>query len=204
MEIIIQWLTEHAQVAPYAIFGLLVIAGFSLPISEDVLLLVSGMLASTVMPEKTLHLFLATFLGSLASDVIAYGLGRSFGDSLYSKKWFGHTAKRRVDKMQAFYKKYCIWTLMIGRCIPFGVRNGIFMTAGVAKMRYVTFLACDTVACFFFSLALFFLAYSFGSNFDRVCHLVQHASIIAFATLLLFVIAFVVWKKRSRKIKQPL
>jgi len=203
MEIILQWLAEHAQLAPFAIFGLLVIAGFSLPISEDLLLLASGMLAATVMPEKAVHLFLATFLGSLLSDIIAYALGRSFGDSLPNKKWFGQKAKGRIDTMRKFYKKYGIWTLIVGRCIPFGVRNAIFMTAGVAKMRYMPFIVCDTIACFFFSSTLFLLAYSFGSNFDTVCDLVHHISVVIASIAFVFVVCFFFVKKR-RKVKQPL
>jgi membrane-associated protein len=202
MELLIEWLTAHIDLAPYALFALLVLAGFSLPISEDILLLASGMLASTVMPEKTIHLFMATFLGSLASDVIAFILGRSFGASLHTKKWFGQKAKRRLDSMQSFYKKHGIWALMIGRCIPFGVRNGIFMTAGAAKMRLVTFVVCDAIACFIFSLTLFSLAYSFGSNFDAVCDLVHHASLVLAAICVVGVVAVVLYKRRSRKAQE--
>ena len=200
MESILIWLSQNSEHAPLIIFSLLVIAGFSLPISEDLLLLTSGMLASTVIPEKTLALFLAVFFGSLASDVIAYALGRSFGDKIYGKKWFSLAGRRRIDKLKAFYKKHGVWTLVLGRCIPFGVRNGIFMIAGVAKMRFATFLLSDTIACFVFSATLFFLAYSFASHFDLVCDYVYQGSLVL-GVVTALVVAIIVYKRRQKALK---
>ena len=61
IESMAQWLTVHADHAPLFVFGLLLLAGFSLPISEDLLVIVSGVVASTVIPEQTVPLFIAVF-----------------------------------------------------------------------------------------------------------------------------------------------
>src|SRR5262249_5862942 len=147
----------------------------SLPVSEDLLLIASGVLASTVMPEKTVALFVAAFLGSYASDWVAYALGRFFGTKIFHMKWCG---VKRLEKLQTFYEKYGVFALMIGRCIPFGLRNGIFMTAGVGKMHFGKFLLSDGIACFLFSLVLFFLAYSFSSRTDELMSYVQSVGVI--------------------------
>lgn len=199
MESLVLWLTENSHQAPLLIFWLLVVAGFSLPISEDVLLIASGVLASTVIPEKTSQLFIAAFAGSYISDVIAYGLGRFFGDKIYRFKWF---KKKQADTLKAFYKKYGIWALGIGRCIPFGFRNGIFMSAGAAKMHFGRFLLSDGVACALFSAFIFSLAYSFGSNFDELASYVQSGGLIIGAVLLvaLALFAFISWRRKAVKV----
>ena len=45
----------------------------------------------------------------------------------------------RVAKVASFYQKYGVWTLVVGRFIPFGVRNALFLTAGIGKMSPVRF-----------------------------------------------------------------
>lgn len=198
MESLLFWLTEHCDQAPLLIFGLLVIAGFSLPISEDLLLIAGGVLASTVMPEKTVALFLAVFLGSYASDIIAYGLGRHFGEKIYCMKRLGASGQKKLDALRGFYVKYGIWALMIGRCIPFGLRNGIFMTAGAGKMHLGKFLVSDGLACLLFSSTLFYLAYSFGSNFDELSRYIHHGGIIALCIALLAGLTLFILARRKR------
>ncbi len=173
MEALLVWLCELGALAPLIIFALLVITGFSLPISEDLLLLASGALASTILPEYTIELFCAAFLGSFLSDCIAYGLGRFVGDKIYQMK-----AQTKIARLAAFYKKYGVLTLFVGRCIPFGIRNGIFMSAGAAKMKFYKFLITDGIACFIFSALLFYLAYSCGKNYEALAASVHQTSIL--------------------------
>jgi membrane-associated protein len=200
MESLVVWLCENSNQAPFLIFWLLVVAGFSLPISEDVLLIASGVLASTVIPEKTVHLFCAAFFGSYISDIIAYSLGRFFGERLNRLSWFKKN-EAHVTKLSAFYKKYGMWTLVIGRCIPFGLRNGVFMSAGAAKMHFGKFLLSDGLACLGFSAALFSLAYSFGSNFDELFSYVQQGGLIIGAVTVVAVVAFVIISRKRKAVK---
>ena len=179
MESLLVWLSEHGPLAPLIIFGLLVVTGFSLPISEDLILLVSGVLASTILPEYTIYLFCAAFFGSFVSDCIAYGLGRFVGERMYQMK-----TSEKMRRLSLFYKKYGILTLFVGRFIPFGFRNGIFMTAGAAKMRFYKFLLTDGVACFGFSALLFYLAYSCGQNYEALAASVHQTSVLVGIALL--------------------
>ena len=189
METLLQWLSLYADSAHYIIFALLILAGFSLPVSEEVMLIVSGVLASNVVPERTVHLFISSFLGCYFSDWIAYWLGRGIGDRLYRVKWLPFAVtEKRIARLQWFYANYGFWTLFIGRFIPFGVRNGIFMTAGVGKMHFGKFACSDLVGCLFFSVLIFYLAYSFGKNYDALCHCVHQSNIIIFALFAIVVV----------------
>lgn len=198
MESWVVWLCELGPYAPLLIFGLLIVTGFSLPVSEDLILLASGALASTLLPHLAVQLFLAAFLGSYFSDCIAFGLGRFFGGKFQRAK-----SEKQMGRLSSFYKKYGILTLFVGRLIPFGFRNGIFMTAGAGKMHFRTFLISDGIACLVFSGLLFFLAYSAGKNYESLAQSVQQASLGLGLFVLLCIGALAIYLVTKRKKKQP-
>lgn len=200
MESVLMWLTEHAEHAPLMIFWLLVLAGFSLPFSEDVLVIASGFLASCVIPERTPALFMAALFGSLIADIIAFIIGRFFGSRIYNMKWF-RSKQQGVDKLNAFYKKHGRWALFVGRCIPFGFRNGIFMSLGAAKMATTTFILCDSIACLAFCGLLFFLAYCFGAHVDVLYTYVHQTGLIIGGVVICALIIYAVVSRRKRAIK---
>ncbi len=199
MESLLGWLTAHAEHAYILVFFLLVVTGLSVPISEDVMLVASGVLAATVIPEHTLHLFLAVFLGTYASDNIAYGLGRFFGDKLCRMAWFQKILNpRRLEWLQSFMHRYGTWTLFLGRFIPFGFRNGIFMTAGFGKMPFMKFMLSDGVACLLFTALIFFAAYFVGQNYDKLLNSLHTAGLVSLLIVViaaLLVIGYAVRKK---------
>ncbi len=197
MESLLSWLHEVGPHAPWIIFALLVVTGFSLPVSEDVLLLASGVLASTILPEYTVELFCAAYFGSFIADCIAFGLGRMVGDRINQLK-----SQDKIQRVRMFYKKYGVLTLFVGRLIPFGIRNAIFMTAGAAKMRFYKFLISDGIACLGFSSLLFYLAYSCGKNYESLSTSVHQTSAFVGATILLLVAigALVYYLKKRKKV----
>jgi membrane protein DedA with SNARE-associated domain len=171
------------------------VTGFSLPVSEDLLLLASGVLASTVLPEYTWGLFLAALLGSYVSDVIAFVLGRLLGKKIY------RTKSDKMQKLASYYKKYGLVTLVVGRCIPFGVRNGIFMTAGASKMPFGKFLLSDGLACLAYSGLIFFIAYSCGKNYEQLVNVMHQTNIYVglFALAFLGALSIYLIVKRRKK-----
>jgi membrane protein DedA with SNARE-associated domain len=200
MDVIVSWFALHANHAHFIIFGLLLLAGFCLPISEEVMLIMSGFLASSIIPDHDVHLFLAAFLGCYFSDWIAYWLGRLVGARLYSVKWFQFALNaRRVKRLGRFYERHGFLTLVVGRFIPFGVRNGIFMTAGIGRMHFGKFAAIDLGGCAIFSSLLFTLAYSFGKNYDHLVAIVQKGNVLIFALFIVTILSgvLVLWARRK-------
>ena len=188
------WLSIHATYAPFFVFGLLLLTGCSLPISEDALVIASGVLASTVMPEQTAPLFIAVFLGSYLSDWIAYWIGRLVGTKLtrlpFLKKALSIERKHIVER---FFHRYGVLTLFIGRMIPFGIRNSVFMAAGAGGMRFGWFLLGDGLGCLLFSSAVFFLAFRAGENYGSLNRLLSSTGYVAAAVLLLSCAAYATW-----------
>jgi len=190
-----EFLTAHAHEAHWWIFCALILAGFNLPISEDLMLITSGMLASTLVPENTYILFTAVFLGCYLSDWISYGLGRTIGLKLLDFYWFGKSFKNdRLKLISNYYKKYGFLTLLIGRFIPFGVRNCLFITAGLSKMSFKKFIISDGLACFISNITLFSLSYSFGKNNALLLEYISQYNILVFSIFFILLISLLAYR----------
>lgn len=190
------FIQENAQYAHWIVFGLLMLAALNFPISEDLVILLSGVIASTLIPENTWKIFLGIFLGAYLSDLMVYGIGRRWGIHLWRIKWFARIfPPKRLQQIEAYYQRYGVFTLLVGRFIPFGVRNCLFTTAGMAKMRFWKFACADGVACLCSNSLLFSFAYFCGKNSTI---LVKYANIVIFS---LFLIALIgcVWYKKNKK-----
>lgn len=157
-------INSNVQNAPYIIFGLLFLAGFNIPVSEDLMIFTSAILASK-FPEYLVPLFTALFLGAYISDLICYSLmGRYLGHKLFKIKFFATVVTpEKLEKVNYFFKKYGVLTLIFGRFIPFGFRNALFISAGLGKMSAIKFAISDLIACSISVVAYFYIYFKFGA-----------------------------------------
>jgi membrane-associated protein len=199
MDSLIELISNHAHYAHWVIFGAIILAGMNIPISADVMVVISAVLAATVVPENTIELLLAVFLGCYFSAWVAYWIGRKFGPNLCKLGWFSKVlSPARLEKIANFYQKYGFLTLVIGRFIPFGFRNAIFMTAGISKMPFSRFIIRDFFACGLWSVSSFFIFYTLGQNYTVLCEHLKIFNIVIFAAFSVTVIGVVWYKKRKR------
>lgn len=197
MEMILEYIQANVAIAPYLIFGLLFLAGFNIPVSEDAMLFISALIA-VKNPEYTYQLFIAVFLGAYISDVICYAfMGRYLGSKIFKLKFFASVASpERIEKVNNFYNKYGILTLMLGRFIPFGVRNALFLTAGLGKMNAWKFAISDLIACSISCVAFFSLYYNFG---ETVIEYVKKGNVIIFSVAVIAGLVIFLKKKKASK-----
>lgn len=195
MEELILNVEANLQYAHFIIFGLLLLAGFNIPVSEDAMIFISAVIASHYKAQLP-HLFIGVYLGAYFSDLICYWLGRLLGPKLFDIPFFSKTVStEKIGKIQTFYEKYGVITLIIGRFIPFGVRNGLFLTAGLAKMGFVKFSLFDLLACTISTVAFFTLYYHYG---NAVIDYVKKGNLIAFTIAAIVVAAL--WLKKNKAI----
>ncbi|MDE3045094.1 MAG: DedA family protein [Verrucomicrobiota bacterium] len=198
MDTIIQFIFDHAQHAHWIIFGALMLAGINVPISEDLMIILSAVLAATVIPEHTFLLFAAVFLGCYLSDWVCYGIGRKFGPRLWNFRWFAKTiSPKRLDQIHLYYQKYGFWTLLIGRFIPFGVRNCLFLTAGMGRMPFGKFILSDGIACLASNTTLFTLAYLAGKNYQAILQPLKTINLLLFGAFVMSIIGLVWYKRKT-------
>lgn len=201
MEGLIEFITQNAHVAHWFIFGAIILAGLNIPISADLVIIISAVLAATVVPEHTALLFLSVLFGCYLSSWVAYWMGRKFGPTLMRWRFFQKILDaNKLEKIRLFYEKHGLLTLIIGRFIPFGVRNGIFMSAGISRMPFSKFILRDSLACFIWTSTTFTLFYFLGQNYQVLYGYVKTFNILIFAVFSVTVIALV-WYKRRKKLR---
>ena len=187
---------SNIQYAHLIIFGALLLAGLNIPVSEDAMLFISAVLASS-HGEYLPHLFIGVYMGAYLSDLMCYGLGRFLGPKLFDIRFFANMVPPdRIQKIHAFYEKYGIVTLLIGRFIPFGVRNGLFLTAGLGQMNFIKFALSDLTACTISTVTFFTLYYHYGS---AVIEYVKEGNLIVFSVAAAILLVFWIGKRRKTK-----
>jgi len=196
MEELIHLIQTNIPYAPYIIFGALMLAGLNIPVSEDAMLFVSGVLAS-IYPDYRVQLFIAVYLGAYLSDLVCYWLGRILGPKLFEIRFFANRlSAQRIGKIHLFYEKYGLITILVGRFIPFGVRNGLFLTAGLGRMNFLKFALADLTACTITTISYFSLYYHYGNS---VIDSIKTGNKIVFAVAItLTAIIYYLFKKPRR------
>ncbi len=167
MESLPDFFCNHAPHAQWIIFGLLLLTGLNVPLSEELLILAGGAVASTCLPDTKdkIELFIFVYLGCWMSAWESYWIGRKLGPKLYDIKWFSKVlTPSRIAKLHYYYERFGIITFIVGRFCPGGVRNSLFMTSGLAKMPFKTFVLRDGFACLLATSAYFYLGYLFGGS----------------------------------------
>ncbi len=198
MESWLDFIQMHAHHAHWYIFGASLLAGLNVPISIDLLMIISATLASPITPAHPLKLFFAIFLGCLFSAWIAYWIGRTVGTRIIKWPFFSKIfSPKRVNKVKRFYEKKGLFTLILGRFIPFGVRNCLFMSSGISRISFVKFALWDAVACAFWSICCFSLYYMLGCNISTLYQNVKMINLSIFIALNVTVIGIIWYKKKN-------
>lgn len=188
-------INANVAMAPFIIFGLLFLAGFNIPVSEDLMLFTAAILAAK-NPDYMWPLFFAVFAGAYISDLICYGfIGRYLGPKLFKIKFFASMiSPEKLDKINSFFKKYGVWTLIFGRFVPFGFRNGLFLSAGLGKMNAWKFAISDLIACTISCVSFFAIYYNYG---ETAIEYVKKSNYF-FAAMAVAVVAGVLFKKKKQ------
>jgi membrane-associated protein len=195
IETVTQYIALYSDYAPIIIFGLLLLTGFSFPISEDIILIATGIIAATLLPGRAIQLFIAAYAGSCASDSLAYWIGRLVGNRVgkYSLTK-NSTFLKKQRTFRLFFRKYGALTLFIGRLIPFGIRNGIFMAAGAGKMHYAHFIISDAISCLLFSSTVFYLSYRAGANYNNLQSWINSLGLLVIGICSISLLAYLFWR----------
>ena len=199
MDAIVNFIVQNSSYAPFMVFFLILLAGFNIPISIDVVMVLTAFLAATLIPESAPILYFSILFGAYFSAMICYWVGRKVGLKLLKFRYFSKLLpKERLEKVGKFYEKYGLLTLLIGRFIPFGVRNCIFMTTGMSKANFRKFIIRDALACSIWATICFFGFYRLGQNYDILLSKVKTLNLFIFLAFGVTVIA-TIWYKKYRK-----
>ena len=201
MEFIADILFKMAPDVHIIAFGLLLLAGFNLPVSEDIVFIVSASIAATIIPQNKYLIFFGCFAGAYFSDIISYSIGKYAGRRILQINFFKRMVPdEKIKKTENYFIKYGGKTLFFGRFIPFGVRNVLFITSGIVGMRFIKFLIVDIMALCITSTILFTLGYSFGKNYKQLIPYLDKYKFIIFG---IFLCVLMIFFMRNKFKKSP-
>lgn len=162
--------------------------GFCLP--GDSLLFTAGLLSSQGI-FNIFTLAFGCFVCAVLGDNVGYATGYRFGRKLFDKEdgWF--FKKKHLVKTEKFYDKHGSKAIILARFVPI-VRTFAPIIAGVAAMRYRTFIKYNLVGGFCWAIGMTILGYYLGTKIpDPDKYILPIVLVIIFVSFLPIIVHFV-------------
>lgn len=189
------------QYGMFAIFLIIMMEYACFPISSEIVLPVSGMVAAQLGHKVTWVIFISVIAGIMGSS-ICYLLG----------KWGGQTmmncllsrfpkAKRQFEKTCGWQIKYGKFSVMLARVIPI-FRTYISFASGITRQNYLEFLIYSTIGILSWNTLLLSCGYLLGENFDVIGPYFQLYSKWILVFIAAVILLMVLFKRHRRKRNQ--
>ena len=176
--------------------GLLV--GFFLP--GDSLLISAGLFsAGGHLPIWPMVWILTA--AAIIGDATGYFIGKKLGTSLYSREDSIFFKRKHIEHTREFYEKHGGKTIILARFIPI-VRTFAPTVAGVAGMKYRSFVIYNVLGAFIWIWSLLFAGYFLGRTFPKIN---DHIHTVVVVVVILSVLPIVIkwFKSRSGQVPAP-
>src|SRR5712691_4730857 len=150
-----------------ALLLLLSAAGLGVPISEDLVLLLAGALASQGV-TRYVPTLLAAYSGVIVGDALIYHWGKKLGPKAYEHKLAREViSPERAEKLFGHFARHGFLTIVVGRHTP-GLRAPIFFLSGASGVGFWKFLIADALSAAVTVPIVVTLGLYFGEHLDDV------------------------------------
>lgn len=192
-------LSQYISFFPLVALICLLLAGFNVPISED-LIIITGSLLCQENPSLLAPCLSAIYVGVILSDFISYWIGIRIRKGAVKNKRIARVFSPKIlDRMHFYLDKYGIFTFIVCRFIPFGVRNALFVTSGIFGLRPRFFALYDITAALISVNTLFFLVYHFGEDIKRPVKIAGVFLFICLVSIVAVIISKLIHRWRNRE-----
>ncbi|MCB9653622.1 MAG: DedA family protein [Deltaproteobacteria bacterium] len=185
---------------PLVVVGLL-LAGIGVPIPEDPLLLVAGVLAHrSPTTEPWWALLPMAYVSVVGADCGLFWMARRMGESILRRRPFKYlvTDKRRAT-VRHLFDRYGPYAVFAGRHMS-GVRAVVFILAGVERMPFSLFLMWDALAALVTVPVVFTLGYLGAAHVAAIeTGMAKLEHWLLFGGALALILGWVVWSRRWRQ-----
>jgi membrane protein DedA with SNARE-associated domain len=195
------WICLQSDNAPFFLFFLLLLSGLCIPVSEDLIVILGGVIAAHCLDSENFpkFLFLMLWLGVIFSAWEAYWIGRLVGPKIFNLPFIQALVKpRQIKRAEELIAKYGIYSFIVGRFFPGGIRNALFITSGLTHMPFPLFIVRDLLAGSLTTSLLFSIGYLFGENFDDIFKDVKEIDEIGLTLALLLIVFLFLRYKLSK------
>jgi membrane protein DedA with SNARE-associated domain len=196
LHILVNFFSDYGY---FAVFGVLILCGFGLPVPEDISLVAGGVISALGNTNEHI-MFGVGMAGVLIGDAVVFTAGLTFGEKILQNKFVARfITAERYNTVQRQFEKYGKWVVFMARFMP-GLRTPIFLTAGVSKrVSFLRFFITDFLAAIISVPVWVYLGYYGASNFDQLMNWVRQGQITIFVLLAVVIIGFIVKKYLARR-----
>ncbi len=196
------WLIQYGS---FALFVLLALGIFALPIPDETLMVLAGALIARgkLLPFPT---YIAAILGAITGITISYLIGRTAGALIIKKygHWVGIT-EARMRYVHNWFERFGRWALLIGYFIP-GIRHLTGYAAGITEMEYRHFATFAYIGAIIWACIFLSMGYFVGNQWDKIkALLMDHWIYFAIAAVVLIAVGsfFIWWRNKKRNASNP-
>jgi membrane-associated protein len=162
-----RWLDPDFLIKTFGFAGVLAIVfvesgllvGFFLP--GDALLFSAGLLSATGKLPPLPILVLTIPIAAIAGDQVGYMIGRKTGPAVFNRPDSRLFRQEHVEQAHEYFERYGPRTVLIARFVPI-VRTFVPVMAGVAQMRYRTFVTYNVIGGIAWGAGVTTLGYYLG------------------------------------------
>ena len=199
MEVFNALLPIFTEYGYLAVFVMLLICGFGVPIPEDVTLVTGGVIAG--LGYADVHtMFAVGMSGVLVGDGLVFTTGRLQGERVMRWRPVQRImTPERFAAAQGAFARYGRWVMFVARFLP-GLRTPVFLTAGITRrVSFGTWFLMDGLAALISVPIWVYLGYFGAQNWDwmfTILHRFQYG-IFALLGVGLVVGGVLWWRRRS-------
>ena len=195
---LIDWVTiTIGNYGLFAVFGLMLLESMGKLIPSEAISPFAGYLVS----RGQMGFFgavAAGVLGNLVGSWVAFFVGLWGGRELWFRygRYVGVRA-HHLKVAERWFDRYGEFAVLVSRCLPV-VRTFISFPAGTARMNLAKFSFYTFVGCVPWVLALTYLGYYLGENWEEVGRFLHYLDYVVALTMLAGAIyLFLRWRSRS-------
>ena len=190
------------------LFALLVLCGVGLPVPEEPILLMAGVVAYKLASGQHLGMEIqlsrmtaVCATGILLGDILCFHLGRTLGRGIFKFRFVKYIATRsRRVRAERFFHRYGPWSIFIARFFA-GVRLVMYFSAGMShRVSYIRFFLMDLMGVLVsvpISIWIGFVVWREVSDWDAMKAKLGKFHLLLVAGIVLGVLAwFVLLRKR--------
>ncbi len=192
------WLTQYGS---FALFVLLALGIFALPIPDETLMIFAGILIAhdKLSPSGAI---IAAIAGAAGGITISYTIGRTAGVFLIRKygRWLRIT-EAKMQYVHVWFERIGRWSLLVGYFVP-GIRHLTGYAAGITRLEYRQFALFSYSGATLWACIFLSIGYFLGDRWESILASLEnrwgHVIVIALCAIAVLLAIFWWWRIKRK------
>jgi membrane protein DedA with SNARE-associated domain len=196
LHLINEFLDKLFVYGPFWIYLALFLAAFIEnifpPFPGDFFTIGGGALAASGRLNIVL-VFLLIYLGGLASFVLVYQFGFSYGRDFFIRKNYRWFSRRDISRLELWFQKRGAWLLLMNRFIV-GARTAVALVTGISRYNRAKMVLFISISFWIFNGLLLFGSYIFVVKFELIAQYFHLYEKTVWPIVILLAVIFIGYK----------